>query len=400
MPEPRYHIIFSTLVVGRQPAQVYHDLADLFKIEQALVQQIFARQGAVVKSDLDRVTAEQYLQIILAAGAICVIEPMPPVSSTAAVAADPLPEAQEGLARVEPTPAAETGIESLMPETDLGHRQADDEPCIEDAGNAAFNFRAPVFAALMLLAGACLPIMSGSGQVHWPWRFAFEPQPPGLLWWVVVPVAAVGMLALLRAPAFSLIVACVGAVTLMATFVVLWEAALILPLRILPFDRAAALVYVLPLLGTAVCSAACRAMCTLGELVLLRLLAGLGSLMVLIPAGVALFSAGMIWARWPMILLLLLLVLYGVLVLVCACLPSVSEFILDQVRLLGMFFVCWAPIAVFLAHLPLPEPDTGRALFMAVLKAGLLYYGACAAITGGLRAELLYRYEKQAQSRT
>jgi hypothetical protein len=78
--------------------------------------------------------------------------------------------------------------------------------------------------------------------------------------------------------------------------------------------------------------------------------------------------------------------------------PSVSEFILDQVRLLGMFLVCWAPIAVFLAHLPLSEPDTGRALFMAVLKAGLLYYGACAAVSGGLRAELLYRFEKQAHT--
>jgi hypothetical protein len=287
-----------------------------------------------------------------------------------------------------------------MPETDLGLRQPDDESRIEDADRDALNFRAPVFAVLMLLAGACLPIMSGSGQVHWPWQFAFEPQPPGLLWWVVLPFAAVGMLSLLRAPAFSLIVACVGAVTLLATSVVLWEAALILPLRILPFDRAAALVYVLPLLGTAICSAACRAMCELGELVLLRLLAALGSLAVLIPAGVALFTAGMIWARWPMILLLLLLLLYGALVLVCACLPSVSDFILYQVRLLGMFLVCWAPIAVFLAHLPLPEPDTGRALCMAVLKAGLLYYGACAAITGGLRAELLYRFEKQAQVRT
>jgi len=34
-----------------------------------------------------------------------------------------------------------------------------------------------------------------------------------------------------------------------------------------------------------------------------------------------------------------------------------------------------------------------------VLKAGLLYYGACAAVTGGLRAELLYRFEKQAHAR-
>ncbi len=213
---------------------------------------------------------------------------------------------------------------------------------------------------------------------------------------LLLPVAAVAMLALLRAPAYSLIVACVGAITLLGTSVMLWEAALILPLRTLPFDRAAALAYVMPLLGIAVCNATCRAMHELGELVLLRLLAICGSLAVLIPAGLALFTADMIWVRWPMILLLLLLLLYGALVLVCSCLQSASDFILYQVRLLGMLIICWAPIAVFLAHLPTTEPDTGWMLFMAVLKAALLYYGALAAITGGLRADLLYRFEKQA----
>jgi hypothetical protein len=136
----------------------------------------------------------------------------------------------------------------------------------------------------------------------------------------------------------------------------------------------------------------------LGELVLLRLLGACGSLAVLIPAGVALFAAGMIWARWPMILLLLLLLLYAALVLACSCLPSVSESILHWVRLLRVFLVCWAPLAVFLAHLPLSEPDSSLALVMAVLKAGLLYYGALAAVTGGLRTELLYRFEKQARA--
>ncbi len=398
MPAPRYHIIFSTLIEGRQPVQVYHDLADLFKIDQELVQQIFTRQGVVVKSDLDRATAEQYIQVILAAGAICVIEPMPP-GSGAVVAADPLPEAQDDSGRAEPRPGAEKKVDSFVPDTDLFFSRLKDESCIEDADGETLKFRTPVFAAFLLLAGACFPIVSGSGQVHWPWQFVFEPQPPGLLWWVLLPVAAVGMLALLRAPAFSLIVACVGAVTLLSISVVLWEAALVLPLRILPFDRMAALVYILPLLGAAVCSAACRAMHDLGELVLLRLLAICGSLAVLIPAVTALFSAGMIWARWSMILLLLLLLLYAGLVFVCVCLPSVSEFMLCQIRLLSMLLVCWAPLAVFLAHLPLHEPDTSRALFMAVLKAGLLYYGALVAVTGGLRTGLLYRFEKQAHAR-
>ena len=31
---------------------------------------------------------------------------------------------------------------------------------------------------------------------------------------------------------------------------------------------------------------------------------------------------------------------------------------------------------------------------MAVLKMGLLYYGALAAISGGLKTEFLYRFEK------
>jgi hypothetical protein len=127
---------------------------------------------------------------------------------------------------------------------------------------------------------------------------------------------------------------------------------------------------------------------------MLRLLAVCGSLAVLIPVCVALFTAGTVWGRWPLLLLLLLLLLYAVLVCVCACLPSVPEIFLRQVKLLGMFLVCWAPIAVFLVHLPLSEPDTGRALFMAVLKTGLLYYGTLAAIAGGLRTEFLYRFEK------
>jgi hypothetical protein len=206
------------------------------------------------------------------------------------------------------------------------------------------------------------------------------------------------VLALLRSPAFSLIVAFVGAAALLGTFVLLWEAALILPLRMLPYDRTAALVFALPLLGTAVCSAACRAMHELGELGLVRLLAACGSLTVLVPAGSALFVAGMIWTRWSMVVLLLGLLSYGVLALVCSCLPSVSERILHRVRLLGILLACWAPLAVFLAHLPPVEGDTIGALCMAVLKAGLLYYGALAAVAGGLRKELLYRFEQQANA--
>lgn len=384
MAEQRYHIIFSTLIEGWQPGRVYHDLADLFKIDQDLVQQIFACQGSIVKSDLDRATAEQYVQIILAAGAICVIEPMPPDGSPVAAAMDVMPEEPNDPGRIEPPP-----------DTDHPPQQPDREFHADtETGRDVTGFHTPVLAALLLLAGACMPVLSSSGQLHWPWRFAFEPQPSGLLWWAILPVMVVGMLVLLRRPAFSLIVAFTGAVLLLVTVVVLWEAVLIVPLRILPLGRASALAYVLPLLGAAICSAACSAMDELGELIMLRLLAACGSLAILIPACGALFNPATIWGRWPLILLLLLLLMYAALVLVCACLPSVPAVLLQQVRLLSMLLVCWAPIAVFLAHLPLSEPDTGRALFMAVLKMGLLYYGALAAIAGGLRAEFLYRFEK------
>jgi hypothetical protein len=395
MSEQRYHIIFSTLIEGRQPGRVYHDLADLFKIEHELVQQIFACQGSIVKSDLDRATAEQYVQIILAAGAICVIEPMPTEVIPVDAAMDVLPEEQDDRGRTEPPPDVEKCTESYASDTDHPPQQPDREFRVEtETGRDVTGFRTPVLAALVLLAGACVPVLSGSGQVHWPWQFAFELQPPGLLWWVAVPVVVAGMLLLLRAPAFSLIVVFAGAALLLGTVVVLWEAALIMPLRILPLDRAAALAYVLPLLGAAICSAACSSMDELGELLMLRLLAACGSLAVLIPAGAALFISGDIWSRWPLILLLLLLLLYASLVLVCACLPSIPEKLLQQARLLSMLLLFWAPIAVFLAHLPLPEPDTDRALFMAVLKMGLLYYGSLAAISSGLKTEFLYHFEK------
>ncbi len=392
MSDSRYHIIFSTLIDGRQPAQVHHDLADLFKIDQELVQQIFACQGAVVKSDLDRAAAEQYVQIILAVGAICVIEPMPSESSgTEAVC--PTPEALDDLAQVSSSPVARNDVEVRVSDSEQVPQQ-EDEFFIEGTNGDVPGFRVPVFAALLLLAGVCVPVLSASGQMHWPWQFAFEPQPPGLLWWVVLPVAAAGMFALFRAPAFSLIVVFMGVAALLGITVVFWEAALIMPLHILPLDRAAALAYVLPLLGVAICSAVCSAMDDLGELIMLRLLAVCGSLAVLIPACIALFTADTIWGRWPLILLLLLLLLYAVLVFVCASLSSVSGSFLYQVRLLGVLLMCWAPIAVFMAHLPLIEPDTGSALVTAVLKAGLLYYGALAAIAGGLRTEFLYRFEK------
>jgi len=388
MPEPRYHIIFSTLIEGRQPAQVYHDLADLFKINEETVQRIFACQGAVVKSDLDRSAAEQYVQIILAAGAICVIEPMPPGADNAAVSNAPGP--------AEPVPAGESlpcVPEGSDPQPVSGAGM--DAAAVSDAAEERPGLvRAPVLAALLLLAGACAPLMSGSGRFYWPWRFAFEPQPPGLLWWVIVPAAAAGLIALLRAPVFSLAVCVTGAAGLLVVAVVLWEASLIVPLRIMPLDRPAALFFVTALLGAAVCSAACSAMEDLGELVLLRLLAACGSLAVLISACTALFSAGPVWHRWPLALLLLLTMLYAVLALACAFLPAVPEGLLYQVRLLGMLLVCWAPAAVFLAHLPPEAPDTIGVLVAAVLKTGLLYYGALAAVAGGLRGEFLYRFEK------
>jgi len=385
MPEPRYHIIFSALIEGRQPAQVYHDLADLFKIDETLVHKIFACQGAVVKRDLDRAAAEQYVQIILAAGAICVIEAMPEsVQDPDAAETHVSGSDQCAAADAVETPARKVQQPDAVPFATVDN----------DSSEQQSMLHAPGFAALLLFAGACLPVMSGSGRLYWPWQFAFEPQPPGLAWWVVLPVAAAICIVLLRNRALSLIVMCAGAVALLGGTVVLWEAALIIPLRMLALDRTGALLFAMPLLGVAVCSAACSAMEELGELIMLRVLAACGSLVIAIPACAALVNPGTIWGRWSLILLLLLLALFAVFALGCAILPSVPEALLHQVRLLCAVLVCWAPVAVFLAHLPLSEPDTVGSLLLAVLKTGLLCYGALLAVACGLRNEFMYRFEK------
>jgi len=392
MPDTRYHIIFSALIEDRPPAEVHHDLADLFSIDEERVRKIFARQGVIVKSNLDRVSAEKYVQIILAAGAICLIEPMPTNSSDVSAEESPAIAAKD---IPQPGPPLNMKYDAETCSSDANHtEQQSPQSRMENADRETPAFSTPALAALLLLASAALPLISHAGELHWPWSFVFELAPTGLLWWAVLPIAAAGILALLRAPAFSLIVVFVGILTLLSCTVVFWEAALVVPLRFLPLDRTVALAYVLPLLGAAVCNAACSAIGELGELIMLRLLAACGSLAIFIPVCLCLFTAGEVWGRWPLILLLLLLLLYAILVFACSCLPSVPEFFLHQVRLLGIFLICWAPVAAFLAHVPLTEPDTGKALFMAILKTGLLYYGALAAISGGLRTEFLYRFEK------
>ncbi len=398
MSEPRYQIIFSTLIEGRHTAKVYHDLSDLFKIGEELVERIFACQGAVVKSDLDRAAAEQYVQIILAAGAICVIEPMPSASGATddkaglQPAAHVLPPDRTGR-DPDKAPARET-CSAHVADQKLDFVLRMDTDAGSAAGDRTSRLRAPGLAALMLLAGAVAPVMSGSGQLYWPWRFMFEPQPPGLLWWVIVPLAAAGLIVLLRSPAFSLAVSVTGAAVALLCMFFLWEAALIVPLRIMPVDRAGALCFVVAFLGAALCSAACNAMENLGELIMLRLLAACGSLAVLIPVCAVLFNSGPVWGRWSLILLLLLLLLYAGMTCACALLPAVPETLLNQVRLLGLLLLFWAPPAVFLAHLPLGAPDTAQTLLWAVFKTAMLYYGALAAAAGGLRNEFLYRFER------
>jgi hypothetical protein len=389
MPEPRYHIIFSALIEGRQPAQVYHDLAELFNIDEQQVQKIFSGQGAVVKRDLDRAAAEQYVQIILAAGAICIIEAMPDATQVTVASKTQVRESLDSgppaVKAVMKTPDTETRQQHAVPSADI-------HP--EDDSDHQNMVRAPGLAALLLFAGACVPVLSGSGRLYWPWQLIFESQIPGMAWWVVLPAATGAFIVLLRGRAISLAVICAGAVALLGGTVVLWEAALVIPLRILPLDRSGALLFAVPLLGAALCSAACSAMEELGELIMLRVLAACGSLALAVPACAALVNPGSVWGRWSLILLLLLVVLYAVCVLGCAVLPTVPEILMQQVRLLFSVIMYWAPIAVFLAHLPLSRPETIGMLLLAVLKAGLLYYGALAALVCGLRNEFLYRFEK------
>lgn len=394
MSEPRYHIVFSTLIEGRQPSRVYHDLAELFNIDEALVRRIFACQGAVVKNDLDRATAEQYVQVILAAGAICLIEPMPSGPATADA-----PPSQQAAAGDGPSAPVDSEQQARPHDPDgtpcpTAALRSADTTAAKSVSSRAGSSSAPAFAALLLLAGAAMPLLSGSGQLYWPWLFVFEPQPPGLLWWVLVPAAAALLIALLRLPAFSLAVTITGLAALCTITAVLWEASLIIPLRILPLDRLSALALAAALAGTAVCAGACAAMEELGGLVPLRLLAAGGSLAVILPACAALFSAGAIWHSWPMILLLLILTLLGAMAFACSVCPAVPDALLCQVRLLCRILICWAPAAVLIAHLPPEPPDTHAVLLMAVLKTALLYYGPLLAIAAGLRNEFLYRFEK------
>ena len=92
--ENQFRILFrGEVAAGADPATVKIRLQQLTKFDAERIEQLFSRSETVLKSGLDRATAERYQTAILATGAICSIEPLQPaaVPPVAAVSPPPLP---------------------------------------------------------------------------------------------------------------------------------------------------------------------------------------------------------------------------------------------------------------------------------------------------------------------
>jgi hypothetical protein len=89
--ENQFRILFrGELAAGADPAVVKNRLQQLTKFDTERIEQLFRQPETVLKSGLDRATAERYLAAIQATGAICAVEPLPPVVAPPATA-HPLP---------------------------------------------------------------------------------------------------------------------------------------------------------------------------------------------------------------------------------------------------------------------------------------------------------------------
>ena len=86
----QYQLVFNgTLSDGQNPVDVKRNLASLFKIDAAKVDQLFDQLPVVVKKNVDYDSALKYQQALRKAGAVCQVEETirniePPVMETAA----------------------------------------------------------------------------------------------------------------------------------------------------------------------------------------------------------------------------------------------------------------------------------------------------------------------------
>ena len=92
--ENQFRILFrGEVAAGADLAAVKNRLQQLTKFDIERIEQLFSRPETVLKTGLDRATAERYQTAIQATGAICSIEPVQPavVPPVAAVSPPPLP---------------------------------------------------------------------------------------------------------------------------------------------------------------------------------------------------------------------------------------------------------------------------------------------------------------------
>jgi len=94
MTENIYKVVFSgKLAAGKSEADVAARMAALFKTSTDKISALLNTPGIVIKKDIDLATAKKYAGAILAAGAICRIEP-PETAAPVATAAPAAPLAK------------------------------------------------------------------------------------------------------------------------------------------------------------------------------------------------------------------------------------------------------------------------------------------------------------------
>ena len=90
--ENQFRILFrGEVAAGADPATVKNRLQQLTKFDPERIEQLFSRSETVLKTGLDRATAERYQAAIQATGALCSIEPLQPAVIPTAPLPPPLP---------------------------------------------------------------------------------------------------------------------------------------------------------------------------------------------------------------------------------------------------------------------------------------------------------------------
>ncbi len=105
MAEESYEVVFhGKISSGRDQATVISNMAKLFRSSEDKIARLFSGGEFILKSNLDKLTAQRYQQTLGKAGALCEVRARAPAGSAARAAAPPPAAA--------PRPAApETGKE-------------------------------------------------------------------------------------------------------------------------------------------------------------------------------------------------------------------------------------------------------------------------------------------------